>query len=429
MEAYRSELNLFTPPEVQSSIVKSSYTDVDPEKLKLNSGPIEFEIFGNGDYIDLNDITLFLHLSMVNENGTPWVKKENSDAAFINVPFHSIFSDVKVYFNDVKVCGGDSLYAYTAMTTLLLSYSRATLKQQFASAGFAWDEASKMDDKGNSGHNNRQEWNNGRLYIGKLLADVFQIDRYLLSGTSVKITLMKAEPEFALMSHTAAQKPKFIINDARLSVRRVKLADEVVLTHERALNQGINAIYPYSQKVIIVQNVSEKDAKMVKENLFKGALPKVIVIGLVSTDAYVGSYTKNPYNFQNFNVSAICLKKDGENVPYAVQFEPNFGALDKKPLHREYMSIFTALNMMGRNDTVLFDNDDFANGYCLYAFNLTPDQSMTTSVDQSETNNSNLRLELKFSAPLKENVTVLIMGIFDGLIQIDRYRNVYSYEI
>jgi hypothetical protein len=83
---------------------------------------------------------------------------------------------------------------------------------------------------------------------------------------------------------------------------------------------------------------------------------------------------------------------------------------------------------MGRNDTVSFDNDDFANGYCLYAFNLTPDQSMTTSVDQSETN-SNLRLELKFSAPLKENVTVLIMGIFDGLIQIDRERNIYSYQM
>ena len=61
MEAFKPELNLFGPPEVQSSIVKSNTIDVLPTTLNLNSGPLEFEINGNEDYIDLNDTMLYVN--------------------------------------------------------------------------------------------------------------------------------------------------------------------------------------------------------------------------------------------------------------------------------------------------------------------------------------------------------------------------------
>jgi hypothetical protein len=56
-------------------------------------------------------------------------------------------------------------------------------------------------------------------------------------------------------------------------------------------------------------------------------------------------------------------------------------------------------------------------------FNLTPDQSTTTSVAQQLAENSNVRFEIKFKEALAEDVTILIMGIFDGVVEIDAARN------
>ena len=93
------------------------------------------------------------------------------------------------------------------------------------------------------------------------------------------------------------------------------------------------------------------------------------------------------------------------------------------------MTMFTAFNMLGRDDTIAFDYDDYAGGYCFFVFNLTPDQSMTTSTAQQLSDNTNVRLEVKFAKSLPEDVTLLTMGLFDGIVEIDAERRVYVSEI
>ena len=129
------------------------------------------------------------------------------------------------------------------------------------------DQASKMDEAANTGHIARKAWNAGKLYMDRLQIDVFQQQRYLISGVSVRIKLQKASPKFAIMCHSASAKPKFQINSAYLEVRRMEYAPGVILAHERALNQS-NSLYPCSQKVINIFDYLSYHRKLIHRKLF-----------------------------------------------------------------------------------------------------------------------------------------------------------------
>ena len=341
------------------------------------------------------------------------------------MPLHSLFQDVTVYFNDDRVYGGDQTNPYHAMLTTMLSYSETELKKQLMSTGFYKDAAGSMEAATNTGYVERKKWNTGRVYIGKLFADIFQLKQYLLNGVTVKVKLQHSPNEFGIMCHTAAAKPKFIINNAYLSVRHVTIAPAITLAHNKALANGYLANYAYDQKIITTYNIAKGNKNWIKENLFRGMIPKMLVIGMVSTDAYVGAYAKNPFNFQHFNTSLVSLKKDGEHIPFQ-PFEPHFETATSMQYMREYLSIHESLG--GKKD-LIFSQDEYPNGYCLFMFKLTPDMSMITSTAQSmET--PNLRLELKFGTTgLTGDITLLLMAYFQGELTIDYMRRCYVNDI
>ena len=129
---YKPELAIFDYPEVQTVIERGVWIDVYPSSVHYNKGPLEFEIVGNDDYLDLNDTILYINASVVKEGdatagGRNVALATSDDAAFVNMPMHSMFSDVMVYLNDTKVDGGDQFYPYKAMISNLFGYSASTL--------------------------------------------------------------------------------------------------------------------------------------------------------------------------------------------------------------------------------------------------------------------------------------------------------------
>lgn len=226
------------------------------------------------------------------------------------------------------------------------------------------------------------------------------------------------------MCHTAASKPRFVINSASLCVRRVTVAHAVSLAHENALACGYLANYAYDQKIITTFNITKGSKNWIKENLFRGTIPKLLVIGIVSSNAYVSAYTKNPFNFQHFNTNLVSLKKDGKHIPFQ-PFEPNFESNPPQYI-REYISIGEALD---KKSPLMFTQDEYPNGYCLFVYKLTPDGSMLTSTAQAmET--PNLRLELKFgSSGLAADITILMMAYFQGELSIDYMRRCYVNDV
>lgn len=411
------ELAIFDPPEVQTAVEKGVWVDVFPANLNLNAGKIEFEIVANDEYIDLNDTILTVNASVVKATDGGALA-QTDDVAFINAPLYSMFSDVLVYLNGERVDGGDQVYPYKAMISMLFAYSNNALSQQMLSAGYIKDTAGEMDSpEKNAGRKARGKWNVGRTYIGRLLIDTFQQSRYLLNGVGVRIVLDRAAPEFAL--HAAGQtttKAKFQINSVKLSVRRVRVAEAIARIHEQTLTRT-NALYPFPKKAISTYNLLAGSRGFVKENLYNGKIPKLLIVAMVAADAYNGSYTKNPYNFIHEKVLHVSVKKDGENIP-GQPYEPDF---ENGSWMREYTSIYANCSLMGRDENLSFTHDEYASGYTFFVFNLTPDLSMTNALLL----NSNIRLEVRFSAALTQTITLLVFGVFDGLFEIDKDRNVY----
>ena len=71
------------------------------------------------------------------------------------------------------------------------------------------------------------------------------------------------------------------------------------------------------------------------------------------------------------------------------------------------------------------NRDDFAGGFALYSFDLTP--SLLDADHLFELVKSGaLRMELKFEAALAESVTVVVWAEMDSMIEIDKARQVLT---
>ena len=51
------------------------------------------------------------------------------------------------------------------------------------------------------------------------------------------------------------------------------------------------------------------------DNLFLGHIPKSLLLVLVDTEAYNGTYASNPYNFKHHNLTQVGVYVDGEQIP------------------------------------------------------------------------------------------------------------------
>ena len=176
----------------------------------------------------------------------------------------------------------------------------------------------------------------------------------------------------------------------------------------RGMASGLPALYPVDHVECQYLTLGTGIQSYMKDDLFRGQIPKMLILAMVLTDAYNGAYGKNPFNFQHFNLSFLELKIDGKSIPFQ-PFKPDFG---KKHALREYMSLYQSLNRA--STTLPFTYDQYlAGGYVLFALNLTPDLS---GLPQHPRQTANLRLNMEFSTPLTSNVTVVLLAVFDGLV-------------
>ena len=110
-----------------------------------------------------------------------------------------------------------------------------------------------------------------------------------------------------------------------------------------------------------------------------------------TNSAFTGSFTKNPFWYQQFDLRQIKILRGGQSI---VDF-------DTADNCRLYVTTMKAMNFPS------IPIDDFKYHYML-VFDLTPMQDATENCHYPEFVGEPLRLEVKFTIPL-ENVTELIV--------------------
>ena len=291
----------------------------------------------------------------------------------INLPLHSMFSNVEVELCGKTVSDPNDLYAYRAYIEKLLSYSKEVQESQLQSAGWYKDTGGKMDitDSVGNGATNAGLKSRAAMFsagaevelTGRLHCDLFHQPKAIPQKCGMKIKLTPSKDAFMLMTGAGVDNDhpqvlhKFKIMDARLFIRELQVSSALVLAHQKVL-ADTNMRFPIRRVEMKHLTIAQGQRSIAHDNIFMGQLPRRIAIGMVSDSSMSGHYQQNPFNFQHFDLNNIVLYVDAEADPKKAN-EPNFTT---KQYLRDYLAMFQGTDTMFSNRSINISRTDFAEG-------------------------------------------------------------------
>lgn len=416
----KSELDLFFLPPTQTAIEKGQFIEFHPLANIRDGGPVEFNISGNGDeYMDLSASYVYVKAKLVKPDGSPLPEKEG--VAPVNLFLHALFSQVDISLNERMISSSSNTYPYRAYIETLLNYGEDAKKSLLSCECFFKDTNLSVNDplleKGNEGLKKRYELTSKSQtldMIGQLHCDVFQQSRLMLNLVDLKIKLIRSKPEFCLVSSKEDVKYKVDLEHASIFIRKVKVSPGVSLGHAKALENS-SAKYPIDRVLCKTYSVSAGSWSFMQDNVFLGVMPKRIIITCLDNAAVNGQYSLNPFLFNHYDISFLCVYVDGQPVP-GKPLELDF---PNKNYIRAYHSLFSGFN---QDKGIYLTREEFSNGYTLFAFDLTPDLCDGPHLNLQR--QGNLRVEIKFLQALNKTISVLIYAEFENVIEITKTRHV-----
>jgi hypothetical protein len=258
-------------------------------------------------------------------------------------------------------------------------------------------------------------------YYGRIHVDLFQQGKLLPPGINMTVKFVPSDYKFALISDEDNAAYKFQIMQANLIIQTKQLSDALHLAH-RQLILTQNMRIPYTRIMLKHVSIGTGLSTIAFDNLFAGALPDLVVIGLVEDDNYSGTFKTNPFAFKENGVNRIELMRNGTKVP-RFGYTPNFA--DKQYI-KDYRTFLNELNFDDGDRALNISPSEWANGYTLYAFKLTEGPiGNGVDVPRSTSTTGSARLEITFKAALAKNLKCVIMYQMLGILEIDRYNNIY----
>lgn len=423
-ECLHSGLDLFSVPPTQTAVEEGQFLEIHPLASLAPGAPIEFAISGaSEEYLDLFNTFLHVRAKVTLPNGD--ALPPTAEVAPVNYYLHSLFSQVDVSLNDTLITASENTYPYRAYLEATLNHGEEAKKSHLSAALYYYDTATFFEDA--QGTNNpglltrRQLASESREIdmMGRLHADIFVQDRYMINGVDVKIKLTSSKATFNLMAPDGSIGYSSSITYATLVVRKAKLNPAITLAHEKALMRA-NAKYPIKRVVLKTLAIPQGMLSHTQDNLFLSQTPTRIVIGLITASAFNGTLKSNPYNFQTFGLTYLNVTVDGRSAtskPLTMDF-------DRNQYVRAYFGTNLAMGLVGKDAGNSIDYTQFKSGYTLYAFDLSPS---LLDGDQFEMPKAGpLTLEFKFNTPTPEPLQVIVYAEHDGIIEISKTRQVLT---
>ncbi|XP_031352307.1 uncharacterized protein F54H12.2-like [Photinus pyralis] len=426
-ECIKSELDLFALPATQTSIEGGEWIFYKPLSSLTDDAPIEFVVPGNGnDYLDLSHTMLYITAKIVKQDDS--VLGDADIVAPVNNWLHSLYSQVEIYLNQKLVSPSNNTYAYRAYIETVLNYGSEAKSTHLGCSLWHSDTAKQMDTltADNKGFASRQAFtklSNTVEMMGHIHSDLFNQEKFLINGVEMKVKFVRSRDSFSLMA-VAGSTYKVKITDANLLIRRMKINPTILLAHAEALETS-PAKYPVTRTDVKVITIPSGLQRKSLDNIYLGQLPKRCIIGFVSNKAFNGDYASNPYNFQNYKINYMSLYIDGQQIP-SKPLQPTFSQTQDGLYVRAYHTLFSGSGIHFLNEGNNISRLDYPHGYCLMAFDLTPDLAANASTHWNLVRNGSLRIEVGFQDALTETVNCLVYAEFDNVIEIDKHRNVIA---
>lgn len=425
----KSEVDLFTVPSTQVALDKGQWIDHQPISSITSSSPIEYQIVGTDNYLDLAKTMIFLRLKITKADGTDL--DDGEKVAPVNLFLQSLFKQVDLYLNGILITQSTGTYSYKSMMETLLNYGPSAKQSHLTGSLYYKDTAGSMDvaDPTTGGRNvglktrySFTEKSHTVDMFGVLHCDMLFSERLLLNHVDVTFKLTPNAPAFCLMSGEAGPDYKIGIQNAVLKVRSVKVSPTLQLLHLNELKKGTNAKYPIRRVDCKTYTIPTGNPSLYRDDLFNGQVPKRIVLGMVDSDAFNGSYTKNPFSFKLYEANSVKLNVDGEMIP----FQPlnlKLTQASQRNFMEAYQTLFSGTGRLFADSGIDISRQDYNKGYGLIVFDLTPDLC-STSDHFNQRQKGNVSLDIQFSTGLPNAINLVVFGEFESIVEIDYSRHV-----
>jgi hypothetical protein len=440
--ALSSDLYPWRVPFTDGSFEDTRDVECRPKSDINSGGGIIFEIStSNEEHIRLNGFWIDYMISIVQADGQPIPNDQPS--ALINMIGKTIFSSISVELNN-KPIHVDNASPYRNYFQTVFSYGVDAKNSHLKTGVYEKDTAGAMNTTGaaNRGFEARRLLTaNGAAYHihTRLDGDVFNIRKLLPSKMNMRITLQRKSAPFCIMSNgrpavAAIVGPpavdaipgvepdyRVVIDDIKLWATVSKLRKEVLLGQLKRLELD-NAEYIVPRTEVRSFCIAQGTRDYTHMCAFSGQIPKLILFGLVHNDAFNGSYNRNPFNFEHYNLTNACVYVNGTPMPH-VPFTPNYATTKH---NREFQFLFDVAGIKTGNRGLDLAPADFPNGYCIYAVDLTSNQGATDASHVNIVKYGEVRIDLKFGAATPNIISCVYYAEFDNKFDIDYDRNVIT---
>lgn len=423
MDFMKTELDLFTSPPLQTNILKTEQIAYNPIASLDNASTIEFVSLGNGDtYRDLSSIYLRLIVTLQSKEVKP--EADKSGVGVVNNLLHSLFRNCTIYLNNTAISQSDNNYHYRAYIEKLLNYGSDATNTHLETTGWILD-TEDLDSLGNTAMKKRSELFKKGIKVelmGKIHADMLNQPKLLLNNVDLKIILNKEKSSFYMMAEKDNSPASIKILEATMYMNHITINPYILQSHHNVL-QKRNAIYPYKKVEVKSFTLYAGNNSLTLDNVVIGQIPNLIIFTMVPSAAYNGSLTKNPFNFQHFNIQRFNLSVNGSQIPsQPIEFDysKSSGGIIST---RGYNTLFSGTGIHYYDKGHQVTKDLFDKAYFMLAFDLTADNSYNSFYNNIQ-NQGTIRIEGKFSEALKEPVTCLVYCEFNSTIEIDKNRNI-----
>ena len=169
----------------------------------------------------------------------------------------------------------------------------------------------------NTGLGTRSEWTKTSKTVelqSRIHSDLFNQAKLILNGADLTVKLHRHKPEFCLFSEDTAPAYKITIVDAIFYVKKIELTPSVFNAINTVLNDT-NAQYAITRTTPKVFTVPRGQQSQHIDHVFLGEMPKRIAICMMNND-FTTETTKNPFNFQHYNLTQIGILFIEEEVPF-----------------------------------------------------------------------------------------------------------------
>ena len=186
------------------------------------------------------------------------------------------------------------------------------------------------------------------------------------------------------------------IVDCSLYTRRVALKDGY---HRKLMDMlaYTPVEFNYLETLAKTFTIRATQNQFIQENIFNNTPVRRIAIAMNTNSAFTGSYTNNPFWYQQFDFRQIRKLRGGQPIA-------DFDAADNCRLH---VTTMKAMNFQDDIPSIPIDN--FKDHYVL-VFDLTSMQDATENFHYPELVGGPLRLVLNFTFPLEHVTELIVLG-------------------